>query len=123
MPVDATKGNWIYSLETKLIQRIGLLFCPPRLLTWQYQRGCRSLAENLAPRFRESQNVIEGRRDHPNNLNSNVDTAVTNEPKELSDDDDELDLEYADEVAEVIDRLISSLRNQYTVVRWSAAKG
>ncbi|VDP89005.1 unnamed protein product [Echinostoma caproni] len=120
MPDNATKGNWIYSLETKLLQRIGLLFCPRRSLNWQYQRGCRSLADNLAPRLRDTG---DGSNTSADNAHTKVPTVATNGMSEPVDDEDDFELEHADEVAEVIDRLINSLRSQYTVVRWSAAKG
>ncbi|THD25262.1 Tubulin-specific chaperone D [Fasciola hepatica] len=123
MSIAAAKGNWIYRFETKLLQRIGLLFCPPRSFSWQYQRGLRSLADNLAPRLRELQNTTDGNTNQASNFSTSLERTVTHGLTESTDDDDELDLEHADEVAEVIDRLINSLRNQYTVVRWSAAKG
>lgn len=38
----------IRKLVAKLVQRIGMTFLPPRQLSWQYQRGKRSLATNLS---------------------------------------------------------------------------
>ena len=35
-------------LLTKLFQRIGLTFLPPRIAKWRYQRGQRSLLQNLS---------------------------------------------------------------------------
>ena len=35
-------------LSTKLTQRLGLTFLKARVAAWRYQRGSRSLAENLA---------------------------------------------------------------------------
>jgi hypothetical protein len=32
----------------KLFQRIGLAFLPPRVVAWRYQRGQRSLLQNLS---------------------------------------------------------------------------
>lgn len=37
----------IRKLTIKLIQRIGMTFLPPRVATWRYQRGKRSLCDNL----------------------------------------------------------------------------
>jgi hypothetical protein len=34
-------------LFIKLMQRIGMIFLKPKLAPWRYQRGSRSLAENL----------------------------------------------------------------------------
>lgn len=97
----------IFRLKTKLIQRIGLLFCPLRNNNWKYQRGFRSLKDNL-----ESRVLDEGARS--NNLDEYIDDQFLVEDIELSN---------MDYIAEVIDYLINSLSNQYTVVRWSAAKG
>ena len=38
----------IRKLAVKLIQRIGMTFLPPRVASWRYQRGKRSLYDNLS---------------------------------------------------------------------------
>jgi tubulin-specific chaperone D len=38
----------IRKLTVKLIQRIGMTFLPPRVAAWRYQRGKRSLSDNLS---------------------------------------------------------------------------
>ncbi|KER24447.1 hypothetical protein T265_07878 [Opisthorchis viverrini] len=120
LPSNVDKGNLIHRLEAKLIQRVGLLFCPPRSIGWQYQRGCRSLADNLAPKLlQEAPDNVEVTTSD----NAQPTTMTTKIDPKPEQEEEELELEYIDEVAEVIDRLIHLLRNQYTVVRWSAAKG
>ncbi|GAA36522.2 tubulin-specific chaperone D [Clonorchis sinensis] len=120
LPSNVDKGNLIHRLEAKLVQRVGLLFCPPRSTGWQYQRGCRSLADNLAPRLlQETPDNIEVTTSD----NAQPTTMTTKLDPKPEQEEEEFELEYVDEVAEVIDRLIHLLRNQYTVVRWSAAKG
>lgn len=112
-------------LEAKVLQRICLLFCPPINTTWQYQRGCRSLQDNLESLLMNHDNkdslVSAKVADHSlytgfqNNISSDIsgDCSLTMN----------YELSNTDEVAEVIDKLISALRSQFTGVRWSAAKG
>lgn len=92
-------------LLTKLVQRIGMNFLPPRVASWRYMRGNRSL-----------------------NLRSNGPTG----PAPIADDSqagwgssegsvDESSVSL--ELEEVLDSLLCSMRDKDTVVRWSAAKG
>ncbi|CAH8678419.1 unnamed protein product [Schistosoma rodhaini] len=124
LPGDSSKGILLCRLETKVLQRIGLLFCPPINTTWQYQRGSRSLQENLESLLMnhdKNSSVSAKVTDHSpytsfqNNISGDIsgDCSLT------------MNHEFpnTDEVAEVIDKLISALRSQFTGVRWSAAKG
>ena len=44
----AAKGSaLVRQLACKLAQRIGLLFLKPRVVAWRYERGARSLVDNL----------------------------------------------------------------------------
>lgn len=45
----------------KIVQRLGLVFLKPRLATWRYQRGSRSLTANLAQK--QSNSDVEFKRD------------------------------------------------------------
>ncbi|CAI2736224.1 unnamed protein product [Schistosoma spindalis] len=116
LPGDSSKGILLCRLETKVLQRIGLLFCPPINTTWQYQRGCRSLQDNL-----------ESLLMNHDNKNSSISAGFQNNISSDISGDCSLTMNYelsnTDEVAEVIDKLISALRSQFTGVRWSAAKG
>ena len=40
-------------LYTKLTQRLGMIFLKPKVASWRYQRGSRSLADNLQSRKAE----------------------------------------------------------------------
>uniref|UniRef100_A0A1A8FFT3 Tubulin-specific chaperone D n=1 Tax=Nothobranchius korthausae TaxID=1143690 RepID=A0A1A8FFT3_9TELE len=88
-------------LAVKLIQRLGLTFLKPRLASWRYQRGSRSLAANLSM----SQPVS--------------DTAPVSEPDTREQDD----YDIPEEVETVIETLLVGLKDKETIVRWSAAKG
>ncbi|VDL62626.1 unnamed protein product [Hymenolepis diminuta] len=50
MPERVSQNVLLARLRTKVIQRVGLLFCPRRAAaaSWRYQRGFRSLEDNLA---------------------------------------------------------------------------
>ncbi|XP_016895946.1 tubulin-specific chaperone D isoform X2 [Cynoglossus semilaevis] len=90
-------------LSIKLIQRLGLTFLKPRLASWRYQRGSRSLAANLS----KSQ--------------SSVTDAVTTHMD--TEGQEEEDYDIPEEVESVIEYLLVGLKDRETIVRWSAAKG
>ncbi|XP_064092677.1 tubulin-specific chaperone D-like isoform X2 [Macrobrachium nipponense] len=92
----------VRKLAMKLIQRIGLTFLKPKVATWRYQMGSRSLSINI----QGASSQDEFKKDL--------------ELKEHCDDDDD---EVAAEVEEVIDCLLQGLKDKDTIVRWSAAKG
>ncbi|XP_071539059.1 tubulin-specific chaperone D isoform X2 [Panulirus ornatus] len=87
----------VRKLSVKLIQRIGLTFLKPRIASWRYQRGSRSLAMNIHGTTPGGQDLCE-----------------------TVEEDEE---EVAGEIEEVIDCLLQGLKDKDTVVRWSAAKG
>lgn len=87
----------------KLIQRLGLIFLKPRLASWRYQRGSRSLAANLS--MPQSTTITTA-------LSPNIET------QELEEDYD-----IPEEVETVIEYLLVGLKDKETIVRWSAAKG
>ncbi|RMX50562.1 hypothetical protein pdam_00008755, partial [Pocillopora damicornis] len=84
--------------------RLGLTFLKPRIAAWRYQRGSRSLAYNLANPFSQEQNENSH---HTAGLN----TA------------EEEDYDVPEELEDIIEKLLTGLRDRDTVVRWSAAKG
>ncbi|XP_047565285.1 tubulin-specific chaperone D isoform X2 [Lutra lutra] len=88
-------------LGVKLVQRLGLTFLKPRVATWRYQRGCRSLAANL-------QLCAQSQREAKTHV-------------ETPDSDGDYDI--PEEVESVIEQLLVGLKDQDTIVRWSAAKG
>ncbi len=95
--------------KVKLAERIGLVLLKPRVATWRYQRGCRSLLENLSK--------STGQKSFA--------TAAGKEPsppaKEEKEDESEPDC--TPELETVLGFLLNMLRDKDTVVRWSAAKG
>ena len=95
-------------LFVKLFARIGCAYLPPKVATWRYQRGKRSLVENLMKRTESTQ------RD-----DDSSDKCEINESSSLSHD-----LFFVpDQVEDAADQLLRSLTDPATIVRWSAAKG
>ncbi len=105
-------------LLTKLIQRIGMNFLPPRVAAWRYLRGNRSL--NLA-----SSKPALAPPAAPAPLTRKPDEIPRNGGEgnvgEVAADEEEEDV--PDEMEDVVDKLLTSLQDKDTVVRWSAAKG
>jgi tubulin-specific chaperone D len=84
----------------KIIQRLGLIFMPPKIAAWRYNRGSRSLQTNLGP---------------------NVEKAIEFGSTTVAEIDD--DIEVPDEIEEVVEQLLHGLRSASGDVRWLSAKG
>jgi hypothetical protein len=100
-------------LACKLTQRIGLLFLKPRVVSWRYDRGARSLEDNLKRALVISQGGDADAEDAKN----------AEEQKVAQEEEEEEDWDIPEEIEEVIEALLTALRDKDTVVRWSAAKG
>lgn len=81
----------------KIIQRIGMTFLPPRVASWRYQRGSRSLAANLSG----------------GDGNASSDSKPDSKNGELESED----IDVPDEIEEVIDELIQGLGVGDSIVR------
>lgn len=86
----------------KIIQRLGLIFMPPKIAQWRYNRGSRSLQTNLTT----------------NNLEKNEFEGTVS----IATNDSE-DVEVPDEIEEVIEQLLHGLKSTSGDVRWLSAKG
>ncbi|XP_033630444.1 tubulin-specific chaperone D-like [Asterias rubens] len=100
----SSENTQIRKLAMKLIQRLGLTFLKTRTAAWRYQRGSRSLAENL-----KAQDVAP--------------IAVATGGSQIAKEDDDGDYDIPEEIEDVIEQLLVGLRDKDTIVRWSAAKG
>lgn len=85
----------------KIIQRLGLIFLPPKIAQWRYNRGSRSLQTNLQ-----------------SNKSDGVEFESTNIDAEEVDD-----IEVPDEIEDVIEQLLHGLKSSSGDVRWLSAKG
>jgi tubulin-specific chaperone D len=86
----------------KIVQRLGLIFLPPKIAQWRYSRGSRSLQTNLGSNVEQTSEL------------GSTTTAEAN----ISDD-----FEVPEEIEEVIEQLLYGLRSSSGDVRWLAAKG
>lgn len=103
---DTLNQTTTRKLLTKLIQRIGMNFLIPRIAAWRYMRGSRSLVLTTSH--------------HNRSLGTSQLQTI-----EIQNDNDLIDDDFAmsAELESVFDKLINSLHDTDTVVRWSAAKG
>ncbi|KAI8059095.1 tubulin folding cofactor D C terminal-domain-containing protein [Gongronella butleri] len=102
-----TSNAVIRKLRVKLTQRVGLAYLKPKIASWRYQRGHRSLRGNL---------------DAPHTSSSMV-TVAPNDPDRTGIENDDDDEEIPENVETILDLLFTGLRDKDTIVRWSAAKG
>ncbi|XVE63278.1 hypothetical protein DITRI_Ditri07aG0007200 [Diplodiscus trichospermus] len=96
----------------KLTQRIGLTCLPHRSPTWRYVGRTSSLGENISL--------------NASNKNDQLNHGVVLENSKSEENSNYLqdeDMDVPEIVEEIIDVLLSGLRDTDTVVRWSAAKG
>lgn len=88
--------------KVKLAQRIGCIFLKPRVTSWRYKRGSRTL-------------------DHLKKLDEKEEAkAVVEDEDEEMLDEEEIDFE---QLEFIIQMLLDSLKDVDTAVRWTAAKG
>lgn len=92
----------VRKMYTKIFQRIGMALLPPKIASWRYQRGFRSLQLNLT-------GVL----------------ALASDGSSESTTECEIDdcNVVVPELEDIIDMLLVSLKDRDTIVRWSAAKG
>ncbi|PHT59125.1 Tubulin-folding cofactor D [Capsicum baccatum] len=104
----AARSPLLRKYLVKLTQRIGMICLPPRQQSWRYVGRTSTLGGHITV------NRIETNQN--NNYRNND---LSKEP----DCDEEDDMDVPDIVEEIIELLLSGLRDTDTVVRWSAAKG
>ncbi|KAI8970360.1 armadillo-type protein [Mycotypha africana] len=103
-----TSNAVIRKLRTKLAQRAGLCFLKPKVAAWRYQRGNRSLRQNLEISSSVAAGLVSAKANEDNKY-------------ERTEEDDEE--EISDDLEIIIELLLNGLRDKDTIVRWSAAKG
>lgn len=100
LKLEDSKNSSLRKFGMKMVQRIALTFLKARVASWRYQRGSRSIAGNLSQ-----------------------EKSAMNTPAQALAAEGEEDYEIPDEMEDVIEQLLTGLRDNNTVVRWSAAKG
>lgn len=93
---EITKRKLVELFEM-IISFLGLIFLAPRLASWRYKRGNRSLSANLS--------AGDGKAE-----NSNIDTME-------KEDENEIGIIVPEEVEEVIDQLVQGLGHADGIVR------
>ncbi|EDW63994.1 tubulin-specific chaperone D [Drosophila virilis] len=93
-----------YKYYVKIVQRLGLVHLKPRIASWRYKRGTRSLATNLGHQSSAAGDSVTG----------NVETEEDAAGEEII---------VPDSIEEVIEELLQALRSGGNDIRWSAAKG
>ncbi|RAL54060.1 hypothetical protein DM860_004531 [Cuscuta australis] len=101
---NAVRSPLLRKYLVKLAQRIGLMCLPHISQSWRYMGRKQTLGETSKDLTR---------------LDKNNETAIR-DPSELFQEED---MDVPETVEEIIDVLLSALRDTDTVVRWSAAKG
>ncbi|KAK7357845.1 hypothetical protein VNO80_17142 [Phaseolus coccineus] len=107
---DAARSPLLRKYLMKLTQRIGLTALPQRLPSWRYMGRVAKLNVSL-----NTSNKID-----QSNLGVNENDSNSNE---MSDRGEDEDMDVPENVEEIIEMLLSGLRDMDTVVRWSSAKG
>jgi len=97
--------------------RLGVLYLPPKVASWRYQRGRRSLKENLQRQLQQQEQKQSQDKTTTNNK--------TNQNNELLDPKDAQDYFFfvPDQVEMAMRQILAALQDASTAVRWSAAKG
>ena len=99
----------VRKLTCKLTQRIGMTFLPPKVASWRYQRGSRSLLKNLTNETDIENETSDGPAKTKSSSENNIDM--------------EEDEEVPEQLEDIIEHLLQSIQDKDTVVRWNAAKG
>ncbi|XP_004497155.1 tubulin-folding cofactor D [Cicer arietinum] len=107
---NAARSPLLRKYLMKFTQRIGLTSLPHRLPSWRYTGRTVKL------------NVSLNTSSKPNQSNLGVNDNYSNSI-EITDDVEDEDMDVPENVEEIIETLLSGLRDMDTVVRWSAAKG
>ncbi|KAL3814931.1 hypothetical protein ACJIZ3_016199 [Penstemon smallii] len=108
----AARSSLLRKYLVKLTQRIGITCLPHRSATWHYVGKSSTLGENLSLNVTRDGN----QSNHLLNMNSCNDSQDT-----ICLEEEEMDV--PDIIEDIIELLLSGLRDTDTVVRWSAAKG
>ncbi|KAL3615585.1 hypothetical protein CASFOL_041246 [Castilleja foliolosa] len=107
----AGRSSLLRKYLVKLTQRIGLTCLPHRTVTWRYVGRHNTLGENIS--------LNETDCTQTNQLADVNSSYVSQEESCLEEED----IDVPDVVEDIIELLLSGLRDTDTVVRWSAAKG
>jgi len=98
--------------------RMGCLYMPPRVASWRYQRGRRSLAENLQQTGTSTSKGTDSSSQGQDGTTQKISSNDAHCDKIM----DEL-IDVPDHVEDAMGFIIEALSDSSTTVRWPAAKG
>jgi tubulin-specific chaperone D len=114
-------------LLVKLAARTGLTYLPPRVQPWRYARGSRSLLLNLAAAgvagTATAAAAEGGHRPQGHTGAAAANSSSSTGHHDGGDGDDNDDVAVPPQMEDIVDALLTGLRDSDTVVRWAAAKG
>ncbi|KAL6538962.1 hypothetical protein OROMI_025288 [Orobanche minor] len=109
----ATRNPLLRKYLMKLTQRIGLTFIPHRSSSWRYVGKTSSLGDNIS--------FFASRKTGECKYILNAGDPNSEQSSRSLENEEEMDIPEI--VEEIIEILLTGLRDMNTVVRWSAAKG
>lgn len=108
----AVRSSLLRKYLVKLTQRIGLTCLPHRSPAWQYVGSNNTLGESISSKVKQDSN----QESHY----VNIESCNVSEDKSCLEEDQ---MDVPEILEDIIELLLSGLRDADTVVRWSAAKG
>lgn len=108
----AARSPLLRKYLVKLTQRVGLVCLPYWSPSWRYKGKITFLRQSILP---HAANIADSCGD-------GADMSLSNKEEEMSAEQDE-DMDVPELVEEIIEVLLTGLKDTDTVVRWSAAKG
>ncbi|KAI5064124.1 hypothetical protein GOP47_0020794 [Adiantum capillus-veneris] len=116
----ATQSLLLRKFLVKLVQRIGLVYLPPRTISWQYKAADSVIMQNLSSTSHQDLPFGSSSTTGLSHIAGNANERGVNSNSQAVEDDD---VDMVNEVEDIIGHLLTSLKDKDTVVRWSAAKG
>ncbi|KAK6918554.1 Tubulin-specific chaperone D, C-terminal [Dillenia turbinata] len=107
----AARSPLLRKFLMKLTQRVGLTSLPHRSASWRYMSRYSSLGDNISDNLSIETAQYNQQRDMQSDLEENVSFPLEEE------------MDVPEVLEEIIELLLSGLKDSDTVVRWSAAKG
>jgi hypothetical protein len=111
----------IRKFNVKIIQRVGITFFRVKIAKWRYQRGSRSLISNI----NKANPVIGLTPVEQAKLDMAAAAAAANKTRgsEQLKNEQEEEEKIPFEIEDILEQVLTALKDKDTIVRWSAAKG